>query len=166
MRLAAALGGMAAMPSFATPVARIIGDLRLDGGRWFLGIRGAAEDRADLASSTGELLARHIPASAYLGHAMGSDRLRLEILVGGGVDVVIASTSNYGNGRSFTSVAPLILAGLQAEWQVSRSFGIVAASEVLVDLRREEYVVANLGSVARTPRVRAGLALGVAWHLR
>ena len=61
---------------------------------------------------------------------------------------------------------PLILAGLQAEWLVSRSFGIVAASEVLVALRREEYVVANLGSVARTPRVRSGLALGVAWHLR
>lgn len=167
MRLAAALGGMAALPSFATPVARAIADLRLDRGSWFLGMRGAAEDRADLASSAGKLWARHIPASAYLGHAlvMGGP-MRLEVLLGGGVDVVLASTSGYGNERSFKSVSPLIQTGVQAEWLLGRHFGIVAASEILIDLQRAQFVVANLGPVGRTERVRAGLALGVAWHLR
>lgn len=167
MSLAAALGGMAALPSFATPVARAIADLRLDRGRWFLGIRGAAEDRANLDPTADKLWARHIPASAYLGHALvASGALRLEILVGGGVDVVLASTSGYGNERSFKSVSPLIQTGVQAEWLLGRHFGIVAASELLVALQREQFVVANVGPVAKTERVRAGLALGVAWHLR
>jgi hypothetical protein len=166
MTLAASLGGMAAMSRSMATVARISADLRLDRGRWLFGARGAAEDRADLDSSAGKLLARHIPASAYLGRAMGSGRLKLEILVGGGVDVVLASTSGYGNERTFVSVFPLIAAGVQTEWLVSRSFGVVAAGEILIALRRDQFFVANLGPVARTERVRAGLALGVAWHLR
>lgn len=135
---------------------------------WQLGVRAAVESAADVDDSAAALRIRHVPCGAYFGRRLaGAERARVSLLLGGGVDFISATASGYGPlDRSFDAVDPFATAGLRGEWLLGRRFGVIGGGDLLLALRREQFSVANAGPVAHTSRLRAGLSLGVAWHLQ
>lgn len=165
--LAADAGAMVSLDARATVTASSRADFSVDRRRWRLGVRGALESSADLDDSSGQVMVRHIPAGAYLGRRLvEGNHATVTTTVGAGVDFMSAHTSGYAAPRSFRASDPLVLAGLQGEWRLGRHIGVFGAADLLVALRREQFSVANVGPITSTSRVRAGLALGVAWHLQ
>jgi len=165
--LAADAGAMVSLDTRAAVTASARADFSVDAHRWRLGVRGAIESSADLDDSAREVMVRHIPVGAYLGRRLvEGSHATITTAVGAGMDVISAHSSGYATPRSFRAIDPLVLAGLQGEWRVGRRVGVLGAADLVVALRREQYSVANLGPVTSTSRLRAGLALGVAWHLR
>jgi len=158
-------------------------EVQLGYGRWFGGVRGAHESTTDLHPAVGNVVAgastgtalpatatmtlRYTPVGAFAGRVVvDSNRFTIAALAGGGVDILSARASGYSSDSTHTAVDSMAFAGLRGEWRVSGQWGAVATSDVALDVHRYQFSVANVGPVARTPRARAGFALGVAWHLR
>jgi hypothetical protein len=158
-------------------------DLQLGYGRWFGGVRGAFESSTDvhpavgnaLASasggtalpSTGSMAMRYTPVGAYAGRVLvESKRFTFAVRAGGGVDILSARASGFSSDSATTAIDPMAFAGLWGTWRFTGRFAAVATSDLALDFRRTQFSVANVGPVARTPRARAGFALGVAWYLR
>jgi hypothetical protein len=158
-------------------------DLQLGYGRWFGGARGAFESSTDLHPALGNLVAgasggtalpstssmamRYTPVGAYAGRVLvASKRFTFAVRAGGGVDILSARASGFSGDGATTAIDPMAFAGLGVAWRFTGRFAAVATSDLALDFRRYQFSVANVGPVARTPRSRAGFALGVAWHLR
>jgi hypothetical protein len=183
LTIAASGGAMVPMASPTSGIAAGVLDLQLGYGRWFGGVRGAFESSTDvhpavgnaLASasggtalpSTGNMAMRYTPVGAYAGRVLvESKRFTFAVRAGGGVDILSARASGFSSDGATTAIDPMGFAGLLSAWRFSGRFAAVATSDVGFDFRRYQFSVANVGPVARTPRARAGFALGVAWHLR
>lgn len=164
--LAAEAGAMAQVSSRTAAAAALRLALLAEYRRWMIGALGGVESAVDLDDSTAEILVRHVPLAVALGRVLASgDRGRVATLVGAGGDVVLANASGYVERRSFRVVAPVMLAEVRGEWRLGRWLSLCATADVALALRREQFSIANLGPVASTSRVRAGLMLGALWHI-
>jgi hypothetical protein len=165
--LAANAGAMVSLDARTVVTANGGADLGVEHRGWRMGVRGAFESSADLDVSAAEVMVRHVPIAAYLGRRLaGGQPVVVTGAAGAGVDLVSARTSGYATPRSFSATDAIVLAELQGEWRVRRQLGVICAADLILALRRERYAIANLGPVANTSRLRAGLVLGVAWHLQ
>ena len=114
--IAADAGGMVSLDRRATLGATAHADFGIEIRDWLLGIRGALESAADLDDSSGKLLVRHVPVTAYLGRILVTrNRLSFAMLAGGGFDVVVARASGYSSGRSLDAVDPIVWTGARGE---------------------------------------------------
>jgi hypothetical protein len=167
LMVAASTGSTVALQGHAPMVITARLDISGGYGAWRLGLRGAFETSRDLDPSPNLLLVRYWPAGIYAGRVL-IDRPRwvFGALAGAGVDFVETRSSGYAAPRGFSSINPVGFGGLGCLWRLAVRFSLVGIAEVAVAGQTDRFYVGNAGEVARTARVRAGLSLGAAWHLR
>jgi hypothetical protein len=164
LTLAASAGAVLAFDAGAAASAAVGAAIEAAKRRFRFGLRGHFESARSLDDQDAISL-RHTPLELYVGGVLGSTaRVDVDLLLGGGLDVVSAQVSSYEQSGTSRSLAPLVTLSLRTHWHPRPAFSLFAAADLVLNLRRERFV--SEGETLATtlwPRVR--FALGASWHL-